>query len=111
MKDGRGLSQLDEERGLPCQNAIAGSNARKDAIDGSQARTRCRNLAAHLSHDNDEASLAQERGLASHVGAREEHEPLRATLSLGCPCFSPRGRGAAEGEGVGDIFAVHERPF
>ncbi len=73
-QDIRRLGHLHVERRLPRREIVAGTDARKDAIDGPELHRLRRNERADLRHDRQQAGLPQIRGLATHVRARQQHE-------------------------------------
>ena len=77
-QDVRGLLHLDHERGLAAQDLVGGADAREDAVHEPELGLARRHEAAHLRHQHDERRLAQEGGLAAHVGAGQHEEPRRA---------------------------------
>lgn len=68
------LCQLDEERTLSSQDAVAGSHAREDAVYRGHGAGGGGHPAAHLRQHGDQAGLTQQSGFAAHVGpAQQEH--------------------------------------
>mmetsp|Transcript_29909 Transcript_29909/g.83604 ORF Transcript_29909/g.83604 Transcript_29909/m.83604 type:complete len:281 (-) Transcript_29909:63-905(-) len=78
LEDVGGLLQLHHERGLPCGDVVRRPAPREDAVETLQAAGCGRNVASHLREDHREARLAEDRGLAPHVGPGQHDDAARA---------------------------------
>ena len=74
VKDVGRLGHLDHEGGLACRQVIARPDPGEDAISDPQPRRVSRDPAADLSHQLQQAGLAQVAALAAGVGPREHHQ-------------------------------------
>src|SRR6266571_3128250 len=80
IEDGRDFAHLDEKRGAPTREIVAGADAREDAVGDGQLGLASGNEGAHLSHEDDERGLAEIGGFAAHVGAGNQKKLLPARL-------------------------------
>src|SRR3989442_12544783 len=80
IEDGRDFTHLNEKRGTPASEIVAGADAREDAVGDGQSGLASGNEGAHLSHEDDERGLAEIGGFAAHVGAGNQKKLLSARL-------------------------------
>src|SRR6266568_592659 len=80
IEDGRDFTHLNEKRGTPAGEIVAGADAREDAVGDGQSGLASWNEGAHLSHEDDERGLAEIGGFAAHVGAGNQKKLLAARL-------------------------------
>src|SRR6266705_1065357 len=80
IEDGRDFTHLNEKRGTPASEIVAGADAREDAVGDGQFGLASGNEGAHLSHEDDERGLAEIGGFAAHVGAGNQKKLLAARL-------------------------------
>ena len=69
------LLHLDHEGGLAAQDLVRGPHAGEDPVEEAHLGLASRDEAAHLGHQGHEGGLAQESGLAAHVGPGEDQQP------------------------------------
>mmetsp|Transcript_18389 Transcript_18389/g.45731 ORF Transcript_18389/g.45731 Transcript_18389/m.45731 type:complete len:242 (-) Transcript_18389:1962-2687(-) len=78
LQDGGGLKHLSHERGDATELAVAGAHPRKDGVPDLDLGAVAWHEGPHLGQEHDDTNLADERGLAAHVGARDDLEPAAA---------------------------------
>src|SRR6266702_4596635 len=59
IEDGRDFTHLNEKRGTPAGEIVAGADAREDAVGDGQSGLASGNEGADLSHEDDERGLAE----------------------------------------------------
>jgi len=70
LQDVLGLFHLYEEGRLAFQDAIRGTNPRKDTINWRQDTLQSRHVATKLGKDHSDTRLPQQGGLAAHIRSR-----------------------------------------
>ena len=80
IEDRRRLHHLDHEGGAARRQIIARAHAREEPVDDADMRGFGGHEASHLGENGDQRILAQEGGLARHVGTGDQPQ---AALAVG----------------------------
>ena len=72
----RGLDHLDHEGRAAACEIVAGADTAEQAVHQPDFRPRRRDVAAGLRQQHDQRVLPQEGGLAAHVGAADQPQPV-----------------------------------
>ena len=80
VENGGGFHHLDHEGRASARQIVGGADAREQTVDNAELGALSPAQAAHLSQNNDERVLTQERRLAGHVRPGEQPDASRTCV-------------------------------